>query len=223
MRKTISRLLPLAAMAASLLIAPYPSPGQAPGGLPFTLDELKKLENGDVVLSHEEKQISDTEQLSTLVASVFIPHPPEVLWAVLDHPEREKEWIPGVKKSEVVKDSRPTPTKRSCVIDYVVGGFGLEVYYSLVRDFDYDKKKISGYLDKDRPHKYFVDVHNWWNFYDYKNGIIFQYSSDSKLTLNIPRVLSDTLAEKQLAAGILAIRKRCDFIAKEMGNGNTPQ
>lgn len=195
----------------------YASSSQSPQAKPFTLEELKKLENGEVVFSHEERKISEKEQASLLVVSVLITQPEEVLWEVLDHPEREKEWLPFVKKSEVVKDYRPTHSTRVNVTDYVVAGFGIEVYYSLVREYDYSAKKIVGHLDKTRPHKYFVDIHNWWNFYPYKTGIIFQYSSDSRLVIDIPRVISEKLAEKNLIAGIGAIRKRCNFIAEEMG------
>lgn len=197
-------------------VLPSSSSHTPPKTKPFTLEELKKLENGEVVFTHEERQISESEQTSLLVVSVLITQPEEVLWIVLDHPEREKEWIPFVKKSEVVKDFRPTPTTRVNVTDYVISGFGLEVYYSLVREYDYAAKKIVGHLDKTRPHKYFLDIHNWWNFFPHKNGIIFQYSSDSRLVVNIPRVISEKLAEKNLISGIGAIRNRCDFIAKEM-------
>jgi ribosome-associated toxin RatA of RatAB toxin-antitoxin module len=183
---------------------------------PFTSEETARLERGEVVLKHVETKLSDTEQLSRAVGSVLILHPAEVIWEVVDHPEREKEWIPYVKQSAVVSDVRPTATTRVNITDYRVAAFGVEVYYSLVREYDYQARTIKGHLDKSRPHKYFIDVTNGWNFIPYGKGIIFQYWSDSKLTINLPRVLSDTLAEKQLAAGVVAIRKRCDFIAEEM-------
>lgn len=183
---------------------------------PFTDEETARLKRGEVVIKHIERKISDTEQMSKLVSSVLINQPAEVIWEVVGHPEREKEWIPLVKKSDVVSDVRPTPTTRRNVTDYIVAAYGFEVYYSLVREYDYQARTIKGYLDKTRPHKYFLEVTNGWNFISYGNGIIFQYWSDSKLVLNVPRVISDSLAEKQLAAGALAIRKRCDFIAEEM-------
>jgi|GEM_PF-2454357 len=206
----------LSAIALIILSWLFLNPSLGADKPPFTLQELAKLERGEVVLKHVETKTSDTEQLSRLVASVLIRRPPEVLWEVLDHPEREKDWIPYVKQSAVVSDLRPTPTTRVNITDYRVAAFGMEVYYSLVREYDYKAKTIVAHMDKGRPHKYFVDIHSWWNFFDHKDGIIFQYSSDSQLTLNMPKLLSDSLAEKQLAMGVGAIRKRCDFIAEEM-------
>ena len=184
--------------------------------LPFTADELARLERDEVVIKHTETKVSDTEQSSKLVASVLIHHPPEVIWEVLDHPEREKEWIPHLKKSAVVSDKRPTPTTRVNVTDYKFTLLGLKVYYSLVREYDYKAKTIKAYLDKERPYKFFRDIEAGWNFYPWRDGIIFQYWSDSKLTINLPKVISKRLAEKQLASGVMAIRKRCDYIATEM-------
>ena len=103
---------------------------------PYSTRELKKLEQGEVVVTHRESQVSETEQSSTLVASVLINHPAEVIWKVLDHPEREVEWIPLLKKSAVVSDKRPTPSTRVNVTDYRFSVFGMEVYYSLVREYD---------------------------------------------------------------------------------------
>jgi len=184
--------------------------------LPFTADELAMLEHGEVVIKHAETKVSDTEQSSKLVASVLIHHSPEVIWEVLDHPEREKEWIPHLKKSAVVSDKRSTHTTRVNVTDYKFALLGIKVYYSLVREYDYKAKTIKAYMDKERPHKLFRDIEAGWNFYPWRDGIIFQYWSDSKLTINLPKVISKRLAEKQLAAGVLAIRKRCDYIATEM-------
>ncbi len=183
---------------------------------PFTTEELDKLVRGEVVYSLVETKISDTEQTSMLVTSVLIRHPAEVIWEVLNHPEREMEWIPYLKESTVVIDKRPTPTTRVTVIDYKIVAYGIKVYYSLVREYDYKARTIRAYMDKERPYKYFLDIQAGWNFYPYRDGIIFRYWSDSKLTINLPKVISRRLAEKQLAAGIEAIRKRCDYIAEEM-------
>ncbi len=188
----------------------------AAGELPFSPEELARLERGKVVFSLVETRISDTRQSSVLVGSVLIHHPPEVIWEVLNHPEREKEWIPYLKESTVVSDKWPTPSTRINVTDYKFSAYMIKVYYSLVREYDYEAKTIKAYLDKARPHKYFIDIQAGWNFYPYRDGIIFQYYSDSKLTVNLPRFISRRLAKRQLAAGVAAVRKRCHYIAEEM-------
>lgn len=193
------------------------------GELPFSPEELARLERGKVVFSLVETRISDSKQSSMLVGSVLIQHPVEVIWEVLEHPEREKEWIPYLKESTVVSDKWPTPSTRVTVTDYRFRAYMIKVYYSLVREYDYEAKTIKAYMDKTRPHKYFLDIQAGWNFYPYQNGIVFQYYSDSKLPVKLPQFISRRLARRQLTAGIAAVRKRCDYIAEEMKTHNSQQ
>jgi len=183
--------------------------------LPFTAEELARLERGEVVLRHVGKPIAEKEFISLLVGAVWVPHPLEVIWEVLDHPEREIEWIPHVKQSQVTSDLRPTPTTRVNVTDYRIGVFGIEAYYSLVREYDYQKKTIKAHLDKNRPRRFFEDIQAGWNFYPYRGGVIFQYWSDSKLVFEVPAFLSQALTERAVIAGIAAVKQRCDQVALE--------
>lgn len=200
------------ALASALLI-----PGRLwpVGELPYTAEELARLERGEVVLRHVEQPIGEKEFVSLLVGAVWVPHPLEVIWEVLDHPEREIEWIPHVKQSRVVSDLRPTPTTRVNVTDYRIGALGLEANYSLVREYDYQQKTIQAHLDKNRPHRLFEDIQAGWNFYPYRAGVIFEYWSDSKLYFEVPAFLSQTLTERTVIAGIAAVKQRCDQVARE--------
>jgi len=190
----------------------------ASADLPFSAEELEGLSRGEVVIRHQEKAISEEDVSSLLVGAIWVPHPPEVIWEVLNHPEREIEWIPGVKQSKLIKDLCPTPTTRTNTTDYRLGFFGIEAYYSTVREYDYEKKTIKGYMDKDRPHRFFQDIQSGWDLFPYKGGIIFQYWSDSKLTIDIPlpAFVSDALTERTVIAGVAAVAKRCDEVAQEM-------
>jgi len=203
------------ALASALLIPGWLWPAEE---LPYTAEELARLERGEVVLRHAEKPIGEKELASMLVGAVWVPHPLEVIWEVLDHPEREIEWIPRVKQSQVVSDLRPTPTTRANVTDYRIGALGLEAYYSLVREYDYQEKTIKAHMDKNRPHRFFEDIQAGWNFYPYRAGVIFEYWSDSKLVFEVPGFLSQTLTERTVIAGISAFKERCDQVAKERTN-----
>jgi carbon monoxide dehydrogenase subunit G len=186
------------------------------GDLPFTAEELEKLEAGGVVVRHEERELSENEFTSMLVGAVLVRHPEEVIWEVLNHPERDIEWIPGVRKSELVSDACPTPTTRVNVTDTTIGAFGIEAYYSFVREYDYEKRTIKAHMDKDRPHRFFQDIKAGWDFFPYKGGTIFQYWSDSKMVIDLPDFISEYLGEKTVIAGVASVAKRCDDIAEEM-------
>ncbi|UCD85868.1 MAG: SRPBCC family protein [Deltaproteobacteria bacterium] len=215
-RKHLTECMICAVIVCIGLLGLVSFPIKAAEELPFSPEELARLERGKVVFSLVEARLSDTQQSSVLTGSVLIQHPPEVIWEVLEHPEREKEWIRYLKESTVVSEEWPTPSTRVTVTDYRFDFHVVEVYYSLVREYDYEARTIRAYLDKKRPHKYFVDIQAGWNFYPYQDGIIFQYYSDSKLTVNLPRFISRRLAKRQLAAGIATVRKRCHYIAEEM-------
>jgi hypothetical protein len=203
----------IACLAGSLLVPAAVRPAR---DLPFTPEELEKLEAGEVVVRHEENELSENEFTSMLVGAVLVRHPEEVIWEVLNHPERDIEWIPGVKKSELVSDACPTPTTRINVTDTRIGAFGLEAYYSLVREYDYEKMTIKAYMDKDRPHRFFQDIKAGWDFFPYKGGTIFQYWSDSNLVVDLPSFISEYLGEKTVIAGVASVAERCDQVAGEM-------
>ncbi len=189
--------------------------------LPFTAAELVELEKGEIIIKHEEKEISESELSSLLVSVFFVPHPVEVIWEVLDHPEREVEWIPGVKQSKLVRDVCLSRTSRQNTTDYRLGGLGLEVYYSTIREYDYKNQTIKGYMDKERPARLFRDIESGWELFPYKNGTIFKYWSISRLDVDIPMFISDFLAERTLVAGAKSVRERCQEVAEQMKGGKT--
>jgi len=207
-----------------LLAVVFPVALGAQDKLPFSAEELSRLAKGEVVIRVVEKEGPDKVVSSMLVAAVLVRHPPEVIWEVLNHPEREIEWIPNVKKSALVGDTCTSPTTRENVTDYVLGAFGLEAYYSTVRVYDYENMVIKAHMDKTRPSRFFKDIKSGWDFYPYKDGTIFQYWSDSKLVIDIklPAFLSDALAEKTLVMGVEAVAERCNVIAKEMKGKDIP-
>jgi len=211
--KNLSSAIRMMAAICALLIPGISRPAE---DLPFTADELAKLQRGEVVLRHVEKPAAEKEVSSLLVGAVWVPHPLEVIWEVLGHPEREIEWIPHVSQSRVVSDIRPTPTTRANVTDYRIGALGIESYYSLVREYDYQAKTIKAHMDKNRPHRFFQDIQAGWDFFPYRGGVIFQYWSDSKLVFELPAFISQALAERTLMAGVAAVKQRCDQVALEM-------
>jgi hypothetical protein len=183
--------------------------------LPFSADELARLTNGEVIVRHLEQE-GPEGMSSRLVAVVLVRQPEEVIWEVLNHPEREAEWVPGLVKSAVVKDECPTETTRANTTDYLLSPLGIDVYYSTVREYDYQNRVIKSRLDPDRPRKFFIDIQAGWDFYPYQDGIIYQYWSDSKLAVDLPDFIAEPLGERALVAGVKAISARCDQVAAEM-------
>jgi hypothetical protein len=191
--------------------------------IPFNEEELARLEKGQVVLRHVEKKISEEEATSLLKGTVLVHHPEEVIWEVLNHPELEKDWLPHVSQSKVVSDRCISPTSRENVTDYRIKLLGVEIYYSLVREYDYEKRTIKAHMDKERPHRFFNDIQSGWNFFPYKDGVIFQYWSDSNLVITLPQFISGYLSERAVTSGIAEVANRCDVIAQEMKNKKIEQ
>lgn len=214
----MKKLLLVTALTACLAgAALVPGPLHSGEKLPFTEEELAKLAKGEAVIRLVEKELSDGEVSSLLVSAVLVRHPPEVIWEVLNHPEREVEWIPGVKKSELVSDTCPTLSTRVNTTDYRLGFWGVEIYYSTIREYDYEKKTIKARLDQDRPHRFLKKSKAGWDFFPFEGGTIFQYWSQSELVVDIKvPFVSDALAERTLIAGVEAVAERCDQIALEM-------
>ena len=184
--------------------------------------ELVRLEKGELVIRHIEKKLPDKSTSSRLVYLSYIPYPPEVIWEVLNHPELEPIWIDECEKSVIINDECKSPTTRTVTIDYKLKSLGIEALYSMVRNYDYEKKTITGQMNKDRPHKIIEDVQAGWDLIPYKDGIIFQYWSDTKFTWEPPAFIKRFLEKAGASQNSSKVRKRCDQISGDVMKKKMP-
>ena len=181
----------------------------------FNPEEITKLENGEVVVSRSIIKVEDGNTVHSYVGSVLVHLPEEVLWEILNYPERQAEWLSWIQKSELLSERCVSENKKIKVVEYEASILFINAQYTLIYEFDYTKRSITGVMDMTKPKEFFEYIKNGYEFFPYEDGYIFQYWSYSKQDLYLPEFLLNYLARRTVTSGVGKVVEECERVAKE--------
>lgn len=184
-------LAPLAPAARSTV--PDPDP-----------EQMKRLEEGEVVVSDTSVEGPDGLKQMRGHAMVIIDAPPERVWStIMDH-EHFEEFMPSVRECSIVEQQG-----NSRVVSYNLKVAWADISYFLKLDYDPETWHVDGALDKTRPHE-ISDTRCTWDLAPLDGGKRTQvnYSVYIDSGRFIPTFVERMLSKRQLPTVLENVRKR---------------
>ncbi|SRR5260221_3895898 len=178
----------VAAMLTALLLA----------ALPALSDEtLAKLHNGRVVVESRDEGSSGSAHAWALTRC-----PPEAIWAVITDHAHFPDFVPHLKKLEILQHTDGAERALQTV-DAVVA----TVRYALDYRFDKEHLRIDYQLAPDLPHD-IAAARGSWQLWPASDGTLIEYSSAVDTGRSVPGFIRSYLAKSAAADLLEAVRAR---------------
>ena len=195
----------LIALAFCILASPPTLGGVEKPPLKLSPQERALLEKGELVMKVEEFQDEKGNLIHRIRTYRIIAVPPKEVWKVLSEPEKDREWIPGVDVSKVMKRG-----KDHVDVHYEVKVLFMVFKFNIHRVFYPDILFIKNDLIKGMKNDLKV-ADSYYALYPCDNGkkTIMNYSLRLAVSRNIPKPVEDWFA-KQSSKGWMENLKKTD-------------
>lgn len=195
-------LFPIAAVLLAAL--PCLCHGTALPGAPLDEQAWRRLEQGEVVVSDASVTGPDGTKRLRGTAVAIVAAPPQRVWeTIMDH-DRFGEFMPSVEECRIVEDDG-----RSRVVSYRLKVAWAEISYSLLLQYDPEKWRVEGGLDKSRPHQ-IADTQLAWDLEPLDGGSRTKVSYSVYLDSGrlMPAFVERLLTKRQLPTVLENVRNR---------------
>lgn len=195
-------------LALSILLLPMASFGTGgPAITGLTTGELTRIEKGKIVVKATSHSAHDGARSAKIKAYCLINKPPDAVWAIMLNYHQFDEFMPQLKKIEVLEKTQSAMKVTETV--HVPFPFGA-ISYTLDLIFTPTRRTVSWALDKSRKHD-IADTFGTWEFFPYGQGkTMLRYTTTVDSGLPVPRFLEDFMLKNALSDTLLSLKRRTE-------------
>lgn len=171
----------------------------------LTVEEVARLNAGDVVVSTDTATAGGGSRAATIKAYCVINKPLDAVWAVMLDYQKFDEFMPRLTKMEILERTRDTAK----VTETVRAGLRT-VTYTLDLKFDHARRRVSWALDKSRKND-IADTSGAWEFVPWGRGTtLVRYTTSVDSGMFVPRFLEELLVKHGVPETLVSLRRRTE-------------
>ncbi len=200
-KKRVCTALAIIWLSASAVASKTEKPG-----IDLSPEDLKVLEEGKLVTKVDEYKDDKGNVNHRMGNYLIIDVPPKEVWKVLTEPEKDHEWISGVKKSEVLKRDDD-----SCDVHYEVSIIFMDFQFNIHRRFQDQDLYIKNDLIEEMENDLEV-ADSYYALYPHANGekTIMKYSLRLVVSEGIPKSVEDWFVKQSGKGWMQNLKKRAE-------------
>jgi len=165
-------------------------------------DEVRKLEEGKVLVKKEVVREREEEATAEVMAMVVIPRPPEKVYRALFTFSRWPHFLPNLKAVKVIKTEG-----EALWLWHEVKVLFVSVEYTTIYHFDPERGVARWTLDRTLPHD-IEDTEGFWRLEPLQGGrTLLIYNARVRVGRFVPPFVEDLLTRESLPRVVTGVRE----------------